>query len=157
MLALKRHVAYLKYVTRHKWYVWQEGRKLGVPIYLLLLHDMSKLNPREYCAYARTFYGRDGRHRYVENVEFAYAWNHHQKCNKHHWQYWVLRWDRGESTPLEMPDKYRREMLADWRSASRCLSGSDTVSEWYNKNYINLILHPATRQWIEEQLGDNNG
>ena len=51
-----------------------------------------------------------------------------------------------------MPDKYRREMLADWMGAGRALGKPNTL-EWYTANQGKITLHPETRQWIEEQLG----
>jgi hypothetical protein len=51
-----------------------------------------------------------------------------------------------------MPDKYRREMLADWRGAGRALGKPDTQA-WYAANRDKMKLHPETRAWIEQQLG----
>ena len=53
-----------------------------------------------------------------------------------------------------MPDKYRREMLADWRGAGRAQGTPDTRA-WYIKHYHDIILHEDTRQWLDEQLGVN--
>lgn len=57
---MKRHFAYLKYVLRHKYFVFREGLKLGVPILSLILHDWDKFLPDEWFPYARTFYAPDG-------------------------------------------------------------------------------------------------
>jgi len=51
-----------------------------------------------------------------------------------------------------MPDKYRREMLADWYGAGRAYGNPDT-SGWYQQNREQIQLHPKTRQWIEDMLG----
>lgn len=51
----------------------------------------------------------------------------------------------------EMPDVYRREMLADWRGAGRATGNPDTKA-WYLKNRHNMRLHPDTRVWIEREL-----
>lgn len=149
---MPRHWQYLKYVLRHKWYVLQECIKLGVPIWIAILHDWDKFMPDEWIPYAKTFYNKDGSKRYQEFPEFAVAWNLHQKRNKHHWQHWLLTWDRGESEPLPMPDVYRREMLADWRGAGRAITGKDEAGDWYTKNKDKMKLHPETRQWIENQI-----
>jgi hypothetical protein len=58
-----------------------------------------------------------------------------------------------EHKALPMPDRYRREMLADWRGAGRAISGKDDTLAWYMKNRKRLMLHPDTRNWIEWQLG----
>lgn len=189
---MKRHLAYLRYVLRHKWFVFQAGRKLGVSLWSLICHDWDKFLPDEWFPYARTFYKPDGSHQYVESVEFARAWMLHQHRNKHHWQWWLqiyegnkspylmrdidmLVWDRGnaqlvvkrnsgaswwlelrdsepEFYPIAMSVEARREMLADWIGAGRAIGKPDTLA-WYTKNCHNMILHPATRRWIEEQLG----
>lgn len=56
-MSLKAHWAYLKYVAKHKKYVYEEGRKLGVGRWQLLKHDLSKLSPSEWSPYVRKFYG----------------------------------------------------------------------------------------------------
>jgi hypothetical protein len=53
---------------------------------------------------------------------------------------------------LPMPDRYRREMLADWRGAGRAINGYEDAAGWYAKNRDKMQLHPETRAWIEQQL-----
>lgn len=151
---MKRHWSYLKYVLRHKWYVFQECLKLGVPLWIAILHDWDKFLPDEWLPYARCFYAPDGSKQYQEDASFTVAWNLHQKRNKHHWQWWVIMFDRGEFETIAIPDVYRREMLADWRGAGKAIMGikADTRA-WYSTNKDKMKLHPETRSWIEEQLG----
>lgn len=158
------HWRYLKYVLRHKFFVYREGRKLGVGRWQLLVHDWSKFLPCEWLPYARFFYGnypsRDDVHGDARNMvprvkeevkaDFRAAWLHHQHANPHHWQHWVLREDDGDTKVLPIPDRFRREMLADWRGAGLALGFSDTAG-WYRRQ--SQILHPETRAWIEQQLG----
>jgi len=149
---MRRHWMYLKYVLRHKWYVILEGRKLHVPLWQLIIHDWSKFLPGEWLPYARTFYAPDGSSQYEpEAGGMAAAWNAHQKRHPHHWQYWMLTWDHGGTERLLMPERYAREMLADWRGAGRALGKPDTRG-WYLANKDKMQLHPATRAWIETQL-----
>lgn len=61
--------------------------------------------------------------------------------------------DDGGTKLLEIPDKYRREMLADWRGAGRAIHGHDETASWYQKNKSNMQLHPKTRAWVESELG----
>ena len=163
---MKMHLKYLRYVLRHKWFVFVECCKLGIP-WRGIVHDMSKFRPREWFPYARYFYGtwekrseRERLHmslgvsvRYQEDVkhDFNVAWLHHQKRNDHHWQYWILVWDHGGQEILSMPDKCRREMLADWRGAGRAAREPDTQG-WYLSHRKDIQLHPDTRTWIESQL-----
>lgn len=54
-----------------------------------------------------------------------------------------------------MPDRARREMLADWFGAGRAYDKDWTPLEprkWYEKNKDKMILHPETRAWVESEL-----
>jgi len=214
---VKAHLLYLRYVARHKWFVFRECCKLGIPL-AGVIHDWSKFTPSEWFPYVRFFYGakgepikrRDSTGYYkptdTGDAAFDFAWLLHQKRNPHHWQWWVLPEDspkcewqvqahqpefgpyylayRGQplarfETPtgenvsdaafrlvqiaekalatgslkvLPMPDRYRREMLADWRGAGLAQGTPDTV-KWYKANRDKMQLHPETRAWIEERLG----
>ena len=161
------YLKYIWYVIRHKWYVFIECCKLGIPI-LGILHDLSKFLPSEFVPYAKYFYGDypsrqdlhgDSKYIYPDRLtkegiklSFDYAWLHHQKCNKHHWQYWILKEDEGESLCMDMPLKYRKEMLADWIGAGKAITGKNDVKNWYNKNKHIIRLHFLTRDWLENQL-----
>jgi hypothetical protein len=160
-MKIKPHLQYARYVARHKWFVLQEGLKLGVPFLQLLVHDWHKLTPGEWFPYVATFYGDKPSPRradggYDPNAvsdAFDHAWLRHQNRGKHHWQWWCLALDDGGTRALAMPDRYRREMLADWRGAGRAISGSDDCLPWYDANCKNMVLHSETREWIENQLG----
>lgn len=163
---------YFCYVIRHKWYVFGYGCQLGIPL-LALMHDNSKFRPSEFFPYAEFFYGpkdrksvkdasvyekthyweiawRESREGVKEAFDFA--WLLHQKRNKHHWQFWMLVNDQDAVRTMPMPDRYRREMLADWRGAGRAISGVEDAAGWYSVNRDKMQLHPETRQWIEDQL-----
>jgi hypothetical protein len=221
---VKIHWQYLKAVLRHKWFVFWACLQMGVPIWSAILHDWDKFTPEEWLAYARYFYGpkvevpntsifKDGK--FVPLMEapedvkraFDYAWNLHQKRNKHHWQFWLLRFDKPEPTfsfqshdggashiwvadmqgklaalifdqqskfkadpdaerrleqelnyiptALPMPDRARREMLADWIGAGRAYNKDWTSIEpvnWWTANKKYIHLHPETQAWVEEQM-----
>jgi len=150
---MKRYIAYLKYLFRHKWFVFFACRKLGIGLWIAIMHDISKFLPSEFIPYARTFYKSDGSKQYIESDEFAKAWNHHQKRNKHHWQYWLLTWDRGEEVILYMPTNYAQEMIADWIGAGKAITGKDNPLQWYGENKHKIKLHSYTRDYIEIILG----
>lgn len=146
---MKRHIQYLKYVLRHKWFVFIACRKLRVGWWQSIIHDWHKFLPSEWGPYARTFYKPDGSGQYVESEEFAVAWNLHQKRGRHHWQHWLLTWDRGSETILSMPDKYCREMVADWWGAGRAITGKWDAVTWYYKNKQNMRLSISTSESVE--------
>ena len=146
---------YAGYIILHKLYVYQAGRKLGLGRVQLLLHDLHKLTPTEWKPYTDTFYRNLGS---LARDAFDRAWLHHKKTmGKHHWQYWILMADNGTWKPLEMPEKYRLEMLADWMGAGKAITGKMDVQEWYRANRDRMILHPNTRRLVERVLFYGDG
>lgn len=159
---MKRYLNYLWYVLRHKWFVFLQCCKFGIP-WLGILHDWSKFLPSEFMPYACYFHNPDGSPRQIRDstgyykptntgdLSFDFAWLLHQKRNRHHWQWWILPEDEGKIKVLPIPDKYRLEMLADWSGAGRA-QGAPDITAWYAKNKDKITLHPATRTWIETAL-----
>ena len=137
---------YLKYVLRHKWFVFIECARRGL-VWRGLVHDLSKFQPSEFFPYARHFYG-DGKNK----AAFDFAWLLHQKRNRHHWQWWVLPEDNGGEKVLEMPLDERVEMLCDWRGTGRA-QGTPNTPKWYLANREKMRLGSDTRGWIEQELG----
>lgn len=157
-----KHLRYLRYLLRHKWFVFRAGLRLRVPIHQLVFHDWHKLLPDEWFPYANYFYGnypsvqdihgdqRNWISQYKEDVErdFDRAWLLHQKRSRHHWQSWVLLEDDGAIKPLPMPQNDIREMVADWMGAGKALNNLD-VGSWYLHNRHKMRLHLATRSLVE--------
>lgn len=155
------YLLYFVYLFRHKWFVFQECLKLGVPLWGALIHDWQKftlLELKGYADYYMVDYGENGRPKAVKDA-YELAWLHHIHHGPHHWEYWIInKTDESEAglgtaMVLPMPDRYRREMLADWRGAGRAMHGKDETKEWYLANRNRILLHGKTRQWIESQLG----
>lgn len=150
-----KYLNFLAYLIRHKWFVFLECLRLGVP-WQGLLHDISKFLPDEFRAYA-DYYQRlrlcNGENPSIasEDDSHTLAWLVHQKRNRHHWQWWVLFGDRAEPTILPMPDRYIREMVADWRGAGMAQGQPDTIG-WYRANRERMLLHPSTRSQVESLL-----
>lgn len=161
---MKRHWAYFKYVVRHKWFVFLACVQYGL-WWRGLKHDWSKFLPVEWESYAHSFYNRDGSKRDwktrdpFDKLEFDIAWNHHQKINDHHWQFWCLITDSDEPRyrALPMPEKCIREMVADWVGAGRAITGKIEVCDWYSKNAEKMLLHPQVRLRVEQLLEDWKG
>lgn len=161
---MKRYRNYLWYVIRHKWYVMLECFKRG-QFLLGILHDWSKFLPSEFFPYAKHFYNADGtkadnrrnktgyyKPTNTGDPDFDRAWFYHQKRNKHHWQWSVMPEDEEGVVLLDMPLKYRIEMICDWFGASGAQKTTGSVQHWWNLNNHKMQLHPDVRQWVEENL-----
>lgn len=131
----------------HKWFVLVAGFRTNVGLWQLLVHDLSKFSLSEFPHYARKFYG-DGQN----DEEFALAWLHHENYNPHHWNHWVPRSGKFKGVPRKMPERYVREMVADWLAASRSYEGAWPTSlaewGWFQANFNNLELHDDTRALV---------
>ena len=140
---MRSYWKYFLYILKHKYYVAIECFKTGQFLHALT-HDLSKFLPSESFPYAIKFYGGDYTFKFFE-VESAFdkAWLLHQHRNKHHWDFWVT--SKGIAIP--MPEKYVRQMIADWRAMGR-IKG-DTAREYYIKNRDNMKLHIDTKLEIE--------
>lgn len=171
-----RHLKYLSYVVRHKWFVAQGCFRRGM-YWQGIVHDWSKFLPSEWVPYAQFFYGGMPRnqaecdraslqlgydpypsHNVVARVKanFDRAWLKHQHRSPHHWQHWVLRNDDGTTVPLMMPYKYVEEMLADWDGAGRAITGKwGGTPAWYAKNRDKIILHSSVRAFVDGVLKFN--
>lgn len=163
-----KHLKYLSYVIRHKWFVAIACWKCDVSIWRALIHDWSKFLPCEWTPYVNEFYGEWRNLKETEPDDFRYwsarapveaafrhAWNHHQKSNKHHWQYWLLTndSDNPKHQALQMPEKYASEMVADWWGAGRAITGMWDAPSWYSKNKDKILIHDNTRAFVEATLG----
>lgn len=157
---MRAHLAYLRYVLRHKWYVFVGCMRLRVPLHQAIIHDWVKFLPVEWPAYVRQFYNADGTKRSVRDASGSYdpnrqalafkrAWLHHQR-QPHHWQAWLSIGDGGNLTALPIPERFTREMVADWYGAGMAINGRNEVAEWYAANGHKMILDDGTRARVEE-------
>jgi len=171
---VKPNLQYLRYVVRHKRFVFVACFRLAVKyseprlIWRGLIHDLSKFRPSEWLPYVnyfnRTFpeansdearlafrLGFNPKTKEEVQEAFDLAWNHHQKRNNHHWQYWLLSFDDGNSKVLDMPFVCVLEMIADWIGAGKALGKPDTKG-WYLANKDKMRLHIETRRLVEGVL-----
>jgi hypothetical protein len=149
---------YIRYLLVHKWYVFRECCRLGVP-FTGLIHDWHKFLPDEFFPYMENFYGygknNPSKPKTVINA-FNYSWLKHISRSRHHWEFYVLGFDQESNKLLvfEMPIRRRKEMLADWISVSMTLGKDrDDVKKWYAQNKDRMVLGEETRRWIEEHIG----
>lgn len=205
---MKKHFRYLRYVLRHKWFVFLGCRILGVPLWQALIHDWTKFLPIEWFAYVdRLDRSRNSSWHSVEDTpEYTRAWKHHWSRNPHHWEYWIHTIDLdcpdtnlwiddyvtgvGDGAPFAgyvvrvrkargsppshyrirtendefwagdfellkrvspMPERYVREMVADWYGAGMA-QGKPDIRGWYEANKHRRTLHPATQSRVQELL-----
>jgi hypothetical protein len=150
---MKQHWDYLLYVLRHKFYVFQECMKYGL-WWQGIVHDWSKFLPSEWIPYSEYYYGGHGEDRPPEvRAGYDSAANLHHHRQPHHWQFWVLIHNDGVLECLPIPDRYRKEMLADWRGTGKTTKGREDTRKWYLENRDKIRLHAETRAWIEQELG----
>jgi hypothetical protein len=159
---MKAHLAYLKYVCRHKWFVFRGCLLLRVPMHQAIIHDWVKFLPVEWFPYVRQFYNTDGSKRSVRDASGSYdpnaqadafkrAWLHHQR-QPHHWQSWISIGDGGNVTPLPIPQRFVLEMVADWYGAGMAIGGVQDVEPWYLKNKDKIILEDGTRERVQQAI-----
>lgn len=155
---MRRYAAYLRYVVRHKWFVFLAFMR-HAPVrgfVQAVLHDWTKLLPCEFFPYAKHFFNPDGTRRDVRNKDGSYdpnaqsaafqkAWIHHQR-SKHHWQAWASIGDNGEIKCVEIPTKYISEMIMDWVGAGMAINGEENPLEWYKANRGKMVMHPKTKE-----------
>jgi Family of unknown function (DUF5662) len=161
---------YLKSLLTHKYWVFKAGMKIGVPLWMLIIHDWSKFLPDEFNAYADKFFNQDRQNWESahaqelfgdpSNIPFGYytvdrfnkAWLYHQHRNPHHWQHWYLNQDTDPSVVIPMPEVFAREMVADWAGAGRGYTGKWEVEKWYSENMTKIKLHRETRVLVESLI-----
>ena len=146
-------LSYAILTMKHKYFVYVAGRYLDVPVWRLIVHDLSKLSLVELPHYGRQFFGPaddpDG---------FIKCWIHHQNHNDHHWEYWVPRTGHNrcdppypDGEPVKMPFDAAAEMIADWLGAGRAYEGKwpDLHNwTWLDENLPKMKLHERTRNFI---------
>lgn len=161
------HRLYFDYIVRHKKAVYRAGRLLDVGIWQLITHDWSKFLPSEWWPYARYFYRVHPtnlldlpysqrlawtRLRASDEADYEMAWADHLRRQPHHWQYWCVIQDDGGVKVLPMPDRYLREMIADWIGASSVQGNS--LPQWYFDRRDHIRLHPETRASAERLMNE---
>jgi len=156
MAKKEEYIAYIKEHISNVKLVWEKYMKtitldidtISRLSYLVKNHDDSKYTHLEFGAYRIKFFPEKNEEQ--SKKHFKEAWNHHQKFNPHHWQYWIM-WKPEGSVALEMDYYYMLEMMCDWTAMSLKFN-QKSVSEWYEKEKDNMLLAPRTRMMIEDRL-----
>lgn len=94
-------VKHFKIVTIHRWYVFLNCCKAGMPI-RGLCHDLSKYSKTEFNESVKYFQGnRSPIDACKEEKGYSMAWMHHKGRNPHHYEYWQDNFDKG-GQPIQM-------------------------------------------------------
>lgn len=169
----KKNVFICCYKESKGWFRSGKYKEANFYLWHGITHDMSKFMPCEFIPYAKWFYGEFGikvknnykfntphvneAEEYLYNeyikckVDFEYAWVHHYKHNKHHWDNW---YSPITNTCEDMPYKYMKQMILDWTAMG--IKFKDTPQEYYLNNYEDIELSDITRMWLEYELGLND-
>lgn len=146
---INQYMMFLRFTMKHKWYVFVECCKLGIP-WRGIKHDMGKLRPKAFHAYSRRWAAGNS-YKAIDDITYLKVFANHLRRSEHHWQYWSYVRNSGEVRYLPMPDGARKEFLADLRGSSKYY-GTDIIA-WYDDNRHFIHLHADTRNWLESMLG----
>ena len=113
-------------ITKHRNEVIRLCVKAGIGLQGLF-HDLSKYSPTEFIPGAKYYTGKEspnnGERR---DTGYSLAWMHHKGRNKHHFEFWYdYDMKTKKIVPMDMPDRYIKEMFCDRVAASKT----------YNKAY----------------------
>lgn len=155
MRKIKNVFGHLRNIVVHKFWVLYYGKQIGVSIWQLLKHDMSKFSPIEFYESVKYYQGTSSPIPPCKADQgYSEAWQHHKGRNPHHYEYWTDNYDSG-TTLIPMPVKYVEEMLADWMAAGRTYMGNKftfigQANWWQNKKKTNPAIHPLTVALIDD-------
>lgn len=156
LIFIKNCALHFKKICIHKWWVFYYCCKAGIP-FQGIVHDLSKFSPVEFFENVK-YYCDDSSPIAAckEDKGYSNAYLHHKGRNKHHYEYWVDKFDFG-GVALKMPLKYQKEMLCDYLGAARAYFGksfsySKEYQWWLKKKSNPLLMHKDTQLFIETCL-----
>jgi hypothetical protein len=121
-MLFKNFVSHLSLVLRHKWRVFVNCCRCGIP-WRGIVHDLSKFSPVEFFESVKYYQGNRspiGACRRATGM--SEAWLHHKGRNKHHIEYWLD--PECAVTPM-MPYKYAVECVCDKLAATHVYAGKN--------------------------------
>ena len=139
-------------VCTHKKWVFYYCCRVGIPIQGIL-HDLSKFSPVEFWESVKYYQGTSSPIDACKKEKgYSNAWMHHKGRNKHHYEYWQDDFDHG-GKPIEMPMKYKKEMLCDFLGAGKAYYGKDFNYQkeyewWLNRKSNPMAMHPNDSEFI---------
>ena len=135
----------------HKFWVFYYCCKLGIPMQGIT-HDLSKFSPVEFFEGVRYYTGDTSPINTAKDRKgYSDALMHHKGRNKHHYLFWMDRFDNGGYN-LMMPFKYALEQIADFMAAGRvyqkkAFTFQSEYNWWLNRKKQPLAMHPALQEF----------
>ena len=107
-------------ITKHRNEVVRLCFKAGIG-FQGLFHDLSKYSPTEFIPGAKYYLGDQSPNNGERNDKgYSLAWMHHKGRNKHHFEFWYdYEMATKKLVPIDMPDRYIKEMFCDRVAASK--------------------------------------
>ena len=107
-------------ITKHRNEVVRLCFKAGIG-FQGLFHDLSKYSPTEFIPGAKYYMGDQSPNNGERNDKgYSLAWMHHKGRNKHHFEFWYdYEMATKKLVPIDMPDRYIKEMFCDRVAASK--------------------------------------
>jgi len=152
MIKIVNIFKHFKKVCVHKYWVFYYCWKMGIPLQGLF-HDMSKFSSVEFWEGVKYYQGNSSPIDACKKENgWSKAWMHHKGRNKHHYEYWQDNFDDG-GIAIEMPLKYKKEMLCDFLGAGRAYYGKDFTYEkeymwWKNRMSKPMAMHVNDKNFI---------
>lgn len=148
---------HLKTVLKHKRWVFHYCRIAGIT-WQGLIHDLSKFSPIEFFEGVKYYDGtRSPIDVCKEHNDYSKAWLRHKGKNKHHYEYWQDDFINCSTREIEMPTKYKKEMLCDYLGAGRAYMSNmnkeftfaDELQWWRNKKHKNPNYNKFDFQFLD--------
>ena len=151
---MNKVLRHLNTILMHKKYVCHYCFLCGL-YWQGITHDLSKFSPTEFWESVKYYNGKTSPINICKEInEYSLAWFHHRGRNKHHWEYWYDRFEKG-GYACKMPWKYALEMVCDFLGAGVAYSGGinkfhmqDEYNWWQEKRKV-AKLHPDTRKLLD--------
>jgi len=145
-------------VCTHRWYVFLNCCKLGIP-FRGLVHDLSKFSFQEFFRSAKYFSGncspiiKERRDNYLYSKIFI----HHTRRNKHHYEYHIDEY-RGDIVLSKIPHKILLEYVADTISASKTYNKhnytTDMPFKYFSKVSERMFMHSMSIEFVKKLLDE---
>lgn len=149
---IKASLRHCYWLLKHKFYVFKFGWYFRVPLFQLIIHDWDKFGWNSFHLYTLAYFAGIDTGKFKDVPGFKEVQDLHTKKNPHHWQHWVTFY----GLPKPIPEKYLRELLADWFATGifwqQEIWTPREPYDYYLFHKDDMILHPSARSFIEQEL-----